>query len=151
MHKLIFLMAIISGSSLAMEGEVTSTLVDKYLDFCVLVRSLEHNPGRLNSAIKEIITLQDRHPDIPQSFYVLLFERHELSLLTGALAASKAARRIAYSQIDASIAQLPDKPDLYNFKPDRTLIIAVDYISGFEGKIIIANRLLEILRKKAGL
>lgn len=67
------------------------------------------------------------------------------------IAASKVAERIAFSQIDASISQLPHKPDLYNFEPDDTIVRTVDYLVVFEKKIITANRLREILRKKAEL
>lgn len=153
MHKIFFLMSIIPSCMIGMgTDEVIIELRAKYIRFCTHAGSVHHHSfWDLDATMKEIIQLQEANPNIPQNFYAELYENYELNLCSRAIAASKVAKRIAYSQIDDSIAQLPHKPDLYNFEPDNTIVRAVDYLVVFEQKIIIANRLREILRKKAGL
>lgn len=153
MHKIFFLMSIIPSCMIGMgTDEVIKELKANYVRFCTHAGSVHHNSCfDLDATMKGIIQLQESHPNIPQSFYTKLYEEYDLTLCSRAIAASKVAKRIAYSQIDASIAHLPHKPDLYNFEPDDTIVRAVDYLTIFEKKIITANRLREILRKKAGL
>lgn len=133
------------------ENELYSQIIINYNNFLLLSRSVDSESIiELKKTYKVIIDLQDKHPSIGQAEYKRLYELYELNLRTLPLGALKIVELWAQGTMNKYVMQ--GAIDIFSSPPNNIdLGSIVSYVSLFEQKRIIAERLVETLRKKAGL